>query len=239
MVTRTGRKHRTTGAGFTLVELLLAVVIVLLLLGAVIFNFSGLQRGAGLDEGVTQVEGLIRFARAHAANTGFQVQLHLQSGSEPSPGTSNAGIRLTFEPDPVARPGILEPVLDAAEYVRGIPDLIRIESVRLGPEGEREKPPADPTMIPESGPETLTTVGEVRVSFYPDGSSDSAEILVASRAAEDHRQIRLQLQGVTGAIRRQRVDPAPENNTSEPTPPLPLAENAITSNPTRGNYGGR
>lgn len=239
MVTRSGRQHRTTGAGFTLVELLLAVVIVLLLLGAVIFNFSGLQRGAGLDEGANQVEALIRFARAHAANTGFQVQLHLQSGSEPSPGTSSAGVRLTFEPDPVARPGIVEPVLEAAEYLRGITDLVRIESVQLEPGSEREKTAEDPTITPEAAPEAHTTVGEVGVNFYPDGSSDSAEILLASRAETDHRQIRLQLQGVTGAIRRRRVDPAPENNGAEPAPRLPLAENTLTSNPTRGNNGGR
>ena len=54
--------------GYTLTELLLAIVIVLGLVGAVVFNFSTVGRTAALDEGTTQVEALFRFARAHAAS---------------------------------------------------------------------------------------------------------------------------------------------------------------------------
>ncbi len=66
---------RSGGSGFTLIELLLTVVVLLLLLGALVINFGGLQQGVKLDEGAEQFESLIRFARAHAANTGCRVQL--------------------------------------------------------------------------------------------------------------------------------------------------------------------
>src|SRR6185436_18969580 len=62
-------------AAFTLVELLLVVGLLLVLLGAMVFSFSTLRKGASLDEGTTQLEALLRFARAHAAHTGRQVQI--------------------------------------------------------------------------------------------------------------------------------------------------------------------
>ena len=61
--------------GYTLLELLLSVVLVLGLIGAVVFNFSSVSRQTSLDEGATQVEALFRFARAHAASTGKQVRV--------------------------------------------------------------------------------------------------------------------------------------------------------------------
>jgi len=54
--------------GFTLVELLLTVGLLLLLAGAVIFSFSSLQRGAGLEEGATRLEALLRFARSKSVS---------------------------------------------------------------------------------------------------------------------------------------------------------------------------
>ena len=78
MNVRTGSTQRDTGRAFTLVELLLAVALLVLLLGAVVFNFSSLQRGATLDEGVNQIGALIRYARAQAASSGRQLQLSFE-----------------------------------------------------------------------------------------------------------------------------------------------------------------
>src|ERR1041385_8373438 len=85
MVFRTRRK-RTDGAGFTLLELLLTVALLLALLAAVVYNFQSAQRGADLDEGTRQVEALIRFAAAQAANSGKMVQVRF--GDDP---TASAG----------------------------------------------------------------------------------------------------------------------------------------------------
>ena len=240
MNTRTGLKSQNTGAGFTLVELLLAVVIVLLMLGAVIFNFSGLQRGAGLDEGANQVEALIRFARAQSAHSGRQIQLVIQPGTDSDTGKPTDNLSLVWEPDPINRPGIFESLPEAAEFLRGIGELVRFDRVRLGDEISVEKNATDPVGPPEEPPEnSSSTSAQFRVGFFPDGSSDSAEIMLASRSEDDHRRVGIQLTGVTGSIRRQRIDHELPNSASEPTNPPAIAENAITSNPTRRTMSGR
>jgi len=72
---RSGRNH-----AFTLVELLLAVSLMLLVSGAVICNFGTLDRGARLEEGSTQTELVLRFARAQAASTGRKVKVVFGDG---------------------------------------------------------------------------------------------------------------------------------------------------------------
>src|SRR4051812_19732999 len=80
MVTRT-RRHRTDGLGFTLLEMLLTVALLVALLAAVVYNFESARRGSDLEEGARQLEALVRFAGAHAANTGKAVQLRFGDDS--------------------------------------------------------------------------------------------------------------------------------------------------------------
>jgi hypothetical protein len=184
------------------VELLLAVTLLLLLLGAMVYNFSGLQQNAQLDEGAQQIEALLRFASAQAANSGRQVQISFEENV--GEGATASNLRLLSEVDPVARPGVFEPLLAAEEYVRGINDLVSIEAVRLmesnDPEPAPSSEPLDQGTNSPSLPARLPAIG-----FFPDGSSDSAEIILASRAEEDARRIAVRLQGITGSIRRKVV----------------------------------
>src|SRR5688572_29081736 len=73
MVIETRRK-KTDGLAFTLLETLLVVVILIALLGAIVYNFEAARRGSDLEEGARQVEALVRFAGAQAANSGKAVQ---------------------------------------------------------------------------------------------------------------------------------------------------------------------
>jgi prepilin-type N-terminal cleavage/methylation domain-containing protein len=57
-------RGRSGSQGFSLLELLLVTVLVLLLVGAMVFNFSTLLRGNQLEEGTTRLETLMRFAGA-------------------------------------------------------------------------------------------------------------------------------------------------------------------------------
>jgi hypothetical protein len=43
----------------------------------------------------------------------------------------------------------------------------------------------------------------VPITFYADGSSDSAEIRLVSRNGEDSRRVVLHLEGITGSLRRE------------------------------------
>ncbi len=228
MDVRTGPKHRDTGAGFTLIELLLSVALLVLFLGAIVFNFSGLQRGAQLDEGVNQVEALIRFARAHASNSGHQVQISFEEDAADEFAQPLGNIRLLWEPDPVARPGYFAPLAEAGDYVRNLPDLISIESVRLVAGDSFE--PAATGVTNEIAADKSTDAAFPSIGFFADGSSDSAEIIISSRSEEDGRRIAVRLQGITGSIRRKLI--IDESKTVEPeTPAQPGTVNEAKATP--------
>ena len=105
-------------SGFTLVEILLTTVLLLLLLGAVIFNFSNLQRGAGLDEGATQLEALIRYARAQAASTGRRVRIAFEEDVGDGLSVPLGNLQVQWEPEPLNAPGIFAELPEAAEIGR-------------------------------------------------------------------------------------------------------------------------
>lgn len=219
--------------GYTLVELLLAVVLVLALLGAVVFNFSSFNRTAQLDEGATQVEALFRFARAHAASTGKQVRIlfpEAETGDNAeqlqaeAPG---ATVRVTSELDPIGAPGVFTDLPAAANYVSSISDMVSIQQVQAG-EAAAETSPEGITPAAELGTESAPATEAPRsafstVTFYPDGTGDSVELLLASRSEDDARRFSVRVTGLTGAIRRQLLaDPA----VTETAPPAPATEAA-------------
>jgi type II secretory pathway pseudopilin PulG len=224
---------QTRRPGYTLVELLLAIVLVLALLGAVVFNFSSVNRTAQLDEGATQVEALFRFARAHAASTGKQVRIlfpEAESGDNAellaaeAPG---ATVRVTSELDPIGAPGVFTDVPAAANYVASISDLVSIQQVQAG-EVAAESSAESVAPLAEPGSETAPAPEAARspfstVTFYPDGTGDSVELVLISRSDEDARRVSVRITGLTGSIRRQLVsDPA----ATETAPPAPATEAA-------------
>ena len=86
MAIRTVPQIAQRRAGFTLVELLLVTVLLLLMLGGVIFSFSNLRKNATLDEGASQIEALFRYARAQAASSGRRICLDHVSAHRVLPG---------------------------------------------------------------------------------------------------------------------------------------------------------
>jgi prepilin-type N-terminal cleavage/methylation domain-containing protein len=217
--------------GYTLVELLLAVVLVLALLSAVVFNFGSVNRNAQLDEGATQVEALFRFARAHAASTGKQVRIlfpEAESGDNAellaaeAPG---ATVRVTCERDPIGAPGVFTDVPEAANFVASISDLVSIQQVQAGESGADNF--AEVAPLPGEAAATDLAAEPSRspfstVTFYPDGTGDTVELLVTSRSEDDARRFTVKVTGLTGAIRRQLLaDPA-----TETAPPASATEAA-------------
>lgn len=219
--------------GYTLLELLLTVTLVLLLLGAVVFNFSSFNRTARLDEGATQVEALFRFARAHAANTGKQVRIQFpeaETGDNAelvqaeAPGTT---VRVTWETDPVGAPGVFQDLPAAANYVQSISDLVSIQQVQPGGPGPDAAADA-PAPVPVPGAAEPPVAELARgpfsvVTFYPDGTGDSVEVVLASRSEEDVRRFTVRVVGLTGSIRRQLLS---DLSASETAPPASATEAA-------------
>lgn len=224
-----GRPARAAGCGFTLFELLLTVSLILLLAGGVIFGWDSLQRGAQLEEGADQVEMLLRFARAQSATSGRQVRVRVGS-PEPFPGTPSGtnsttgpiptapqgGLQVLWEPDPLKRPGVFELLPGTEGFGERIEELVEVQSPEavqppmtfsvapaLDPVGETNGVPSD--ISGSSGPNPETPQ-RLRITFYPDGSSDSADWVLVSKDPEDGRRLRIRWSGLTGSARRQWLE---------------------------------
>jgi len=188
MVKLTGLHPHPTGRGFTLVELLLTVMLLLLLASAAVISFSTLLSGSELEEGAAQMEGLMRFARAHAANTGKKVQLVFEEQTTDGMAVPLGNVRVLWESDPIGFPGNLTELGEAARMAKSVNNLVQVEDVHW---------PEEAGVVPAQ-----EQISFAPITFYPDGSSDSAEIILASRAAEETRRVFIRITGITGAIRR-------------------------------------
>ena len=188
MVKLTGLHPHRTGRGFTLVELLLTVVLLLLLASAAVISFSTLLSGSELDEGAAQMEGLMRFARAHAANTGKKVQLVFEEQTSDGMAVPLGNVRVLWESDPIRLPGNMTELGEATRMARSVNSLVQVEDVR---------PPEEAGAVAVQEQTSFAPL-----TFYPDGSSDSAEIILASRGTEEKRRVFIRITGITGAIRR-------------------------------------
>jgi prepilin-type N-terminal cleavage/methylation domain-containing protein len=196
----TAGKPGNTG-GFTLFELLLAVAVLALLVSAVVFSFSSFMTGSQLDEGVTQFENLVRLARAHAANTGRRVQLGFQEDITPE-GVVVGKSSVVWEADPVGNPGRFEKLWELSRLTESIDEFIAIDSARRSGTGEASLDVGGPgSEWVEAGAEAPPWL--TPVTFFADGSADSAEIVLISRDTEDKRRVVLRLEGITGTLRRE------------------------------------
>lgn len=215
MQTRTGT-GRGSGAGgaFTLVELLLSITLLLLLISALVFNFAGMRRGAGLQEGETQVEALLRFARGYAATSGRLVQIRLTN--EVTEGT-NLVFSMVSEIDSIHNPGYFEPVFEAAPYLDQIATLVSVTGLRLVDEAQPVLDPAATNNVDQA----VSSSESSPISFFPDGSSDSAEIRIMSKDEDDLRRIAITLHGEIGGVTYRYVSADPDSD--ELTDPLPEA----------------
>lgn len=205
MVIRTVSRIARRRAGFTLVELLLVTVLLLMMAGAVIFNFSTLQKNATLDEGASQVEALFRYARAQAASSGRLVRIAFEEDVGDGLEVPLGDLRMEWEADPLNAPGLFSELPDAAGLIRSITELVRIEFVKaVEPDLETSESTMATGAGSDSGSETNQSVWITfpPVTFFPDGSSDSSELTIASRDEEDGRRVILKLAGLTGIVRR-------------------------------------
>ena len=221
MTNATTSRRRKTAAAFTLVELLLTVALMLLLAGAVIINFGAMDRNARLEEGASQVETLFRYARAQAANTGRQVRIvfgfdgQLAGGgaSTNQPQTlagTNAGFQMLWEPDPVAAPGRFEVLRGAELLLEQVNDLVQVREVRqpgaksgdaASLDGSSQSPSSQVGGTNQMASLDAPASSMPPLTCYPDGSSDSAEIVLAAASGEDTRLAMVTLSGLTGASR--------------------------------------
>jgi len=144
--------------GFTLLELLLSIALLLLLFSMAAFNALGWWQANHLDEGKLRVETLVRMCRGEACNLGKRLEL--------AP-TADGQLAVLVEADPLGKPGQFTPL--QAVWAQDLPnDLVRVvRSELIGSATWR---------LLERKDEEKTDQPMQAVTFFPDGTVDSAEI---------------------------------------------------------------
>lgn len=197
-------------AGFSLVELLLTLVLILCLAAASVFTFTAIYTTANLDEGSDRFQSLIRFAQAEAATTGRKVRLQFVPTEEAAlpagaDGAELRAIKVTWEADLLNAPGVFEEYTNKAWSEEIVNELVGVQKVE--PISNSGAPmPVAVEAVPAAD-EASSATGEYSsveefpaITFYPDGSCDSAEVVLASRNDEDQRRLAVRLSGMLGTM---------------------------------------
>jgi hypothetical protein len=166
---------------------------IVLLAAAAVFALAPWREGVDLDEGATRFVTLVRMARADAANTGRRVRLEFDADT--------GRITVTWEPSPLERSTASGGfVAYASPWSSGAPNgLVRV--VRCELTGDSAWTTMDADAV---GRALRDDVPLSPVTFYPDGSSDSAliELAPATEAAElaDARRAVVEIDGVNQIV---------------------------------------
>jgi prepilin-type N-terminal cleavage/methylation domain-containing protein len=213
-------------AGFSLVELLLTLVLILCIAAASVFTFTTLYRSANLDEGYDRFQSLIRFAQAEAATTGRKVRLQFPAHafsnktSDTEEKTELRDIQVTWEADALNAPGVFQAYTNKSwseEIVNELVGVQKVQSIQSPSVPEQSASVATlGTTSEESSPETVSSESSdfPAITFYPDGSCDSAEIVLASRNPDDERRMEVRLSGMLGSVSSRTIS-SDEADTSE------------------------
>lgn len=222
---------RGSRAGFSLVELLLTLVLIVCLAAASVFCYTALHRSANLDEGLNRFQSLVRLAQAEASTTGRKLQLQFPVADAASAVDSHGKpvlhhVRVMWEPDFLSAPGVYEEYTAKGWSEELVNELVGVTKVR-SIQPERPAEPATRAAVDtetEPAPETESASAQSAeaddfpvITFYPDGSCDSAEILLASRNEEDHRLLEVRLSGMLGSMSSRLVDHTEGDISSEDT----------------------
>jgi len=189
--------------GFTLLELVLAVALIALLAGMVVVSLTGWRTRRQFDEGVRRFETVLRMARAEAAQRARKFRLEFDDESQ--------ACRIVWETDPLTSPGEWAD-FRASTWSGNLPnEWVRLVGCRLtGSSAYRLTDPAGGTGDDE------TTVAPL--TFYTDGSCDSAVLLLAATDPEDPRQAIIELDGINGTITTRILDAEEADEAQEEFP---------------------
>jgi len=185
--------------GLTLMEMVLVLVLLAMVTGLVIINVTGWYRGQKLDEGASQFEMMLRLARADAATVGRRIRLAADEGTRQ--------VDVLWEYEPLTEPGEFTPYRKASWTTQLPNDLVRVRQMELtGPSAFRTLN-VDQMLNPD---QRQAEQALAPITFYPDGSSDSARGQLSAAADQleggeftdepDMRMALIELDGLNGLI---------------------------------------
>ena len=209
-MTAAANRFKRTNQGYSLVELLLTTSLLLLFAGLGVLSLRGPGQGPNLSEGAIRFEGVLRYARAEAANSGRRVRVNfvpLTTTNQPVLAASNSlnEVQLTWEPNPYDEPEVFETLRTTEWGVDQVNETIGVQAIRRT--GAAVAAPAswdeeEGEIVAEDDASSETPTLPSSITFNPDGSCDSAEITLAARGGEDDRRVTMRIEGLTGTISR-------------------------------------
>ena len=204
--------------GFTLLEILLVLVLLLLLFGAAVFEFNSMGRGASLSDGADRLESLFRFARSEAERTGRKIRIRFAAPDElalpdstplqaASP-SSSAGPVAEWEPNPLGQPGQFVRLPNSVHFTQGVDNLVIVESVELTDlDSQLSAQLSANAALPDSDSAAFFELDEPpAIHFYPDGSCDSVRVRLVDRNRDNPNKALVELIGLTGTVRREIIE---------------------------------
>ena len=186
--------------GFTLIEVILSIALLTLLFGLAMMNYFSWASSRKLDEGRARVEALVRLCRAESCNLGKRIELAMNE---------DGMMIVRVEADPIGAPNEFVPLETA--WAQNLPnDLVRVvRSELLGTSSWRLIQRKDDELRSEDD-QPLNPV-----TFFPDASSDSAEIELRQADREDGLHVLVTINGLTGELTSQRFKPMTEEEKRE------------------------
>lgn len=172
----------------------------MLLMGAIVVNFSGMQSSTQLDEAAEQLESAIRYSRAYAANSGCKVRLVFEEQIDEELSVPLGNMFVEWETDPIRQPGIYSRLRELDILLESMLDGVEIDDVRADATWEQSAAASGDDEFAEI--EGQEMISFAPITFFPDGTSDSAEIILRSRSQDEARRISVSIIGATGVIRR-------------------------------------
>jgi Tfp pilus assembly protein FimT len=205
--------------GYSLVELLLTMSLLLLFTGLAVVSLNTLNQHSTLSEGVIRFETLLRFARAEAAHSGKRVRINfvqdtnqvstpIQLGTNQVDTSQLTHVELTWEPNPAGEPDVFQDLQTIQWGVEQVNETVGVSAVRLIDNAESQ-PAADDQgeqAQDSASLEDASAAAPSSITFNPDGSCDSAEIILADREGKEDRRVIVRIEGFTGCI--WRLDPS-------------------------------
>lgn len=162
----------------------MVMALLVMLAGVVVMNVGTWRHAGRLEEGVERFQTVLRMAGAEAAATGRRLRLSFDE---------ETGLcSVLWEPDPLAEP-LQFTAYSRCSWVTRIPNgLVRVVRSELtGSSAYR-------TLRAEMGREETEDDALQAVTFYPDGSSDSAIFELVDARGSESRLAVIQLDGVNG-----------------------------------------
>lgn len=177
---------RDRGAAFTLIEITLALVLIVIISTLVVINVPAFAAGHRFESGVSRFAAALRMMRAEAVIRGRQMRMTFDDQGQP---------QAMWEPDPLNAPGQFEP-FTASTWTESLPrHLFRVSDV------QRDTLTRSQVMnLLAGGGEQAQTASLAAVNFYPDGTADSATITLVPTDNQNSEQATVTLDGTTGQV---------------------------------------